>query len=91
MVYFCCMTWRRGPQDFSRLHALGNLTARLIRLNLFERIQRGDAQLHAHGIPSELTELYKEHALAERYTLIPQKSPELENYVRAISTDESIF
>lgn len=88
------MVWRQRPQDFSRLHALGNLTARLIRLVLFDRIQRGDTQLRAYGIKSELAELYKEHALSQRHILIPQKGAELAkpiNFVRVTNTDESSF
>lgn len=88
------MAWKRGPQDFSRLHMLGNLTARLIRLSLFERIQRGDAQLRARGIKSELSDIYQEHALSQRHTLIPQKQIDLENpieFVRTTDTEGNSF
>lgn len=85
------MSWRQGPQDFSRLHNLGNITSRLIRITAFEKIKRGDAQLRAFGLPSGLVEAYKEHALVERHTLIPKKKDVLENFLAITETERNEF
>lgn len=85
------MSWRQGPQDFSRLHNLGNITARLIRITAFEKIKRGEAQLCSYGLPPGLVAAYKEHALAERHTLIPQKDDDLENHLNITVTERSVF
>jgi hypothetical protein len=85
------MGWRQGPQDFSRLNQLGNLTARLIRLAAFDKLKRGDAQLQSYGLPTTLGDTYKEHALSERYILIPQKPKNLEPRVIVTETDTSEF
>ena len=86
------MTWRQGPQDFYRLNALSNITARLLRISVFEKIRRGEAQLAVNGVPTGLAEIYKEHALAQRYTLIPQKVKDLEEeFVRVKSGERSTF
>jgi hypothetical protein len=91
---FVSMSWTHGPQDFSKLNALGSIVARLMRLSLFDKIQRGEAQLVAQGLPPGLSELYKEHAIAERYTLIPQKDEILEvaeDLVKVTTTERSTF
>ncbi len=85
------MSWRQGPQDFSKLNMLGNLAARLIRLTAFEKIKRGEAQLCAHGLPPGLSEMYSQHAIAERYILIPQKEEVLENHVQVVEAEGNEF
>jgi len=85
------MSWRQGPQDFSRLHNLGNITARLIRITAFEKVKRGEAQLCAYGLPPGMVAAYKKHALAERHTLIPQNKDDLESYLTVIETERSVF
>ena len=49
----------------SRLEALSTLTARLLRLTLFEKISRGQAQLHAAGLPLDLKTPYMAWAQQE--------------------------
>ena len=85
------MSWRQGPQDFSQLNLLGNLTARLIRLTAFEKIKRGEAQLCAYGLPPGLVSKYSEYATSERYVLIPQKKADLENHVQVVESDGNEF
>lgn len=85
------MSWRQGPQDFSRLNLLGNLTARLIRLAALGKLKRGEAQLQSYGLPSELVNKYSEHAVSERYILIPQKPKNLEPRIQVTETERSEF
>ena len=85
------MSWRQGPQDFSRLNQLGNITARLIRLAALGKIKRGEAQLMFYGIEPGLVDYYKEHALTERYVLIPKKRKVLENRIQITEPDTNTF
>jgi len=85
------MTWRQGPQDFIKLNKLGNVTARLIRIAMFDKIQKGEALLMSQGAPPGLVDAYKKHALTQRQVLIPQKEEELENYLNVKATERSTF
>ncbi len=85
------MSWRQGPQDFSKLNMLGNLAARLIRLTALEKIKRGESQLCAHGLPSGLVAKYSQHAIAERYILIPQKKEVLEDRLQVEEAEGNEF
>ncbi len=57
-------------QGFTQVQELTFLTARLLRLNTFNQLARGEAQLRAAGIEVPITDVYAKHAKTEirRYT-----------------------
>lgn len=68
------MAWRRNPQNLSHLQELGFLTARLLRINAFTKLARGEAQLRATGAPVQLTGAYKEYVRNETVKIKPKKA-----------------
>ena len=86
------MAWRQGPQDFNTLNTLSNLTVRLLRLVVFDKLKRGETQLQAYGVPAGLTEAYKEHVKSQPHNLIPKKGEDLEdNFIHVSKTGRSTF
>lgn len=84
------MAWQSGPQDLKNLATLGNLTARLLRLVLFEKLSVGEAQLKSYGIDASITPLYKEFALNETKKLYPSTQKE-KRFVKTKTTERSVF
>ncbi len=81
-------SWQHGPQDLTKLEQLGLATARLMRLLVFQKISRGESQLRANGLSTNLTDLYKEHMQTELPPLVPEKPPV---FVKFTATKESEF
>ena len=52
--------WRKNSQSMTQLQELGALTVRLLRLEAFEKLSRGEAQLRTAGAPVDLTGAYRE-------------------------------
>lgn len=77
----------------SRLEALSTLTARLLRLSLFEKISRGQAQLHAAGLPIDLTTPYADWAQQETSRLSAYNRSEVSKtpMLMAINTKRNDF
>lgn len=64
----------REWKDFrglSHLETLSLLTARLLRLTLFEKLSRGEAQLQASGFEVNLKTPFKKWAKEENAQLLP--------------------
>lgn len=81
-------SWHNGPQDLTKLQQLGQATARLMRLLVFQKIARGESQLRASGLETNLTELYKAYMQSELPPLVPEK-PQI--FVKFTATEGSEF
>lgn len=55
------MTWHQQPES-SELEKLGKITVRLIRVMTYEKLARAQAQLRAHGVPTDFLAQFRKHA-----------------------------
>lgn len=85
------MSWRQGAQDTHKLESLSSITVRLLRLTIFKKLSRGEAQLRAYGLPANLTEEYKKYAKEQARTIPDMPRKEEAAHVRVHVPEESAF
>lgn len=71
------MTWRKNSQSLPQIQELGLLTTRLLRLEIFNKLVRGETQLGTlGGPPIKISEAYREYMRKEIKHAVPEAEPE---------------
>lgn len=80
--------WTRGIDPTRKISQVSEITLRLARIALYQRLQQAESQLKAMGVPNELGSAflkYSEEVLSKGF-----KKPEL-RCIRVDTTPNSVF